>query len=303
MLQGSLKHYSPLMRMLVLLLSSLLGMMIVSLTMMLLVQTLPGFDISSLENLEQHYGFLKLMQALQTVIVFIVPAFIGFILFYDKTEYHFPGKRPLTLVFILIAISIMIFSQSFISWTAWLNQQVNFSEGWKWLGDWIMQSENQAKEMTEVMLKSTGFTDTLVTVVIIAVLPAFGEEIFFRGILQREFKRLFNNAHLAIFITALLFSAFHMQFLTFLPRLVLGIILGYLLLYSENLWVPIAAHFVNNFMAVMLYLHYSKDKIDESILDTQDGNVSWIHAAISFIIIISLILASRKIYKLNTNIE
>ncbi len=92
----------------------------------------------------------------------------------------------------------------------------------------------------------------LVNLLMIAILPAIGEEFFFRGILQRLFSEWFKNIHVAIFITAFIFSAIHFQFFGFFPRFLLGLYLGYLFYWSGNLWIPIVVHFINNALVVIL---------------------------------------------------
>jgi membrane protease YdiL (CAAX protease family) len=93
-------------------------------------------------------------------------------------------------------------------------------------------------------------------VFVIALLPAIGEELVFRGMLQPELFRATGNHHAAIWISAIIFSAFHMQFFGFVPRLLLGALFGYLYVWSANLLIPMIAHFVNNgFSVLMMYLY------------------------------------------------
>ena len=113
--------------------------------------------------------------------------------------------------------------------------------------------EETAGTATFAFLDVSTIGGLLVNLFIIAVLPAIGEEFFFRGILQRLFKDWTKNIHISIFITAFLFSAVHMQFFTFLPRFLLGLLFGYLLFWSKNIWLPVFAHFVNNAIAVLVY--------------------------------------------------
>ncbi|MEL7006274.1 MAG: CPBP family intramembrane glutamic endopeptidase, partial [Bacteroidota bacterium] len=95
----------------------------------------------------------------------------------------------------------------------------------------------------------------LVAIIVIAVIPAIGEEIVFRGMLQNELHTASKNAHVAIWVSAIIFSAIHMQFFGFFPRLLLGALFGYLYYWSGNLIIPILAHFINNgFSLVLVYL-------------------------------------------------
>jgi len=87
---------------------------------------------------------------------------------------------------------------------------------------------------------------------IIAILPAVGEEFFFRGVLQKILIRLFKSVHVAIWVTAFIFSAIHFQFFGFVPRFILGLIFGYLFFWSGTLWLPVISHFINNAVPVIM---------------------------------------------------
>jgi membrane protease YdiL (CAAX protease family) len=112
-------------------------------------------------------------------------------------------------------------------------------------------TEEEAAKLTETFLKMPTIGSFLFNIFMIALLPAIGEEFMFRGLLQRLLKEWLGNIHLAIFISAFLFSALHMQFYGFFPRMLLGIMFGYLFYWSGSLWVPICAHFINNGSAVI----------------------------------------------------
>ena len=75
--------------------------------------------------------------------------------------------------------------------------------------------------------------------------------------IQKIFLKWNGKVHLSIWLTALVFSAVHMQFLGFFPRLILGAVLGYMLVWSGSLWLPIVAHFTNNAFAVSCYLFHT----------------------------------------------
>jgi uncharacterized protein len=105
----------------------------------------------------------------------------------------------------------------------------------------------------------------------IAILPAIGEELMFRGVIQRIFTNWTKNYHWGIWISAFLFSAMHMQFYGFLPRMLLGGMFGYLLVWSGTMWVPILAHFVNNTMGVLGYYLIDKGTITKDIEEWGTG--------------------------------
>ncbi|MDP4687503.1 MAG: CPBP family intramembrane metalloprotease [Salibacteraceae bacterium] len=104
--------------------------------------------------------------------------------------------------------------------------------------------------------------DLIINLLVIAVFPAISEELFFRGFLQNTLLKMGRNHHVAIWVTAFIFSAIHMQFLGFFPRLILGAVLGYSAMYSRSLIVPIIGHFVNNGLAVVLTYYIGMEMMD-----------------------------------------
>ena len=100
---------------------------------------------------------------------------------------------------------------------------------------------------------------------IIALIPAFGEELLFRGLIQKGLFKSWGNIHLAIWLSAFLFSALHLQFLGFIPRFLIGGLLGYLFFWSGSIWLPILAHFVNNATAVLLSFMINKGVINKEL--------------------------------------
>ncbi|HNZ42070.1 MAG TPA: CPBP family intramembrane metalloprotease [Bacteroidales bacterium] len=193
---------------------------------------------------------LKYLQVVNQLALFIVPALI-FALFADNSV---PGylklNRRIKALPLLFAVCIIFAGLPLINWLSELNKNLSLSEKYSWLEQWMRDSETQASDITTAFLSSTSYGGLLINFLVIAILPALGEEFFFRGVLQRLFSEWFKNAHAGIIITALLFSTFHFQFFGFLPRFLLGMFLGYLFYWSGTLWLPIIVHFLNNGLAV-----------------------------------------------------
>jgi uncharacterized protein len=122
-------------------------------------------------------------------------------------------------------------------------------------------SEDNATRITEALMNMHSTGELFYNLLIIAVLPALGEEFLFRGILQKLFKEITQNIHVAIIITAVIFSAIHMQFYGFIPRMMLGILFGYLLHWTGSIWVPVFAHFINNGAAVVFAYIASRQQL------------------------------------------
>ena len=123
----------------------------------------------------------------------------------------------------------------------------------------------------------------------IGIIPAIGEELFFRGVLQRIFSGMTRNYHWGIWITAVLFSLVHSKVFTFLPILILGALFGYLLVWTKSIWVPILAHFVNNTTAVLLYYLSNTGKIKEETLDYGAKSDVWPFVIISAVLTAGII--------------
>jgi membrane protease YdiL (CAAX protease family) len=176
------------------------------------------------------------------------------------------ARLPKTLGWILWAVVFAYFAQPLIDITSQLNAIcMNFLPDS--LVDQADSLEKMAQNITIALLSfdtAWHFPATLLTV---AVFPAICEELTFRGVLQPLFARWTQSIHLGIWISALLFSAIHLQFHGFIPRMVLGAGLGYLVYYSGSLWPAIVAHFMNNAMAVCLAAWFGPDWVQEEMVN------------------------------------
>jgi len=195
---------------------------------------------------------------------------------------------PLTLTLTaMVVFFFMMPNSALIEW----NANVVLPDFLKNLETWARQREDYAEELTTFLTTFASTGEFLLAFIVVAVLPAIGEELVFRGMLQPQLQSATRNAHVAIWISAFLFSSLHMQFFGFVPRLVLGALFGYLYSWSGNLIVPIVAHFINNgFSLLMLYLH-QLGKIDVDIESTKA--VPW-PAVLSGTILTLVLLAYLK---------
>jgi membrane protease YdiL (CAAX protease family) len=167
----------------------------------------------------------------------------------------FHRENDVTKVFTIIPLLGICFLIAISPITEW-NMTFQFPEIMKEFGSWAREQEDKLTEMTELL---TGFNSTgqfILGLVVIAVIPGIGEELVFRGLIQRELWRGTKNVHVAIWVSAFLFSAIHLQFFGFVPRLLLGALFGYLYYWSGNLLIPMVAHFFHNgFTLTMIYLY------------------------------------------------
>lgn len=212
---------------------------------------------------------VKVVQLITMLIGFLLPAvFTAYLL--SRKPFRlmgFPGKitPQQTGLVVLIMISALFVSGSL----GYLNEQIPLSESLK------LQFDNMEDEYLKQMEAIVGLDNIgqlIISILIMAVLPAFCEEALFRGGFQNFLNRATNNPWLSIIIVSLIFSAAHLSWYGFLPRLFLGLVLGVIYHYSGRLWLSILAHFLNNAVAlVMLYAYKQQGKpVDEAMSEAGD---------------------------------
>ena len=190
-------------------------------------------------NSQSEIDAVKFIQMFSSIGLFIVPT-----LFYSYLcDFDLKLKLNFTRQTLLLAIAIMILINPFIAFIYEWNMSFN-------IPDWMLVFDDNAEKITKYFLKMNTLGDLFFNLLVIAIIPAIGEELLFRGYLQQKMTQWLGRPHVAIIVTAFLFSAIHMQFQGILPRFALGLVLGYLFYWSGSLWLPIIAHFLNNAMAV-----------------------------------------------------
>lgn len=169
-----------------------------------------------------------------------------------------------------VMISIVFFMIAF----PFVNYLAEWNASWHiptFLGDWLKGKESQAGEVTRLFLDMPNVGLLILNLIMIALLPAVGEELIFRGIIQGGLQKRINP-HVAIWLAAILFSAVHMQFFGFVPRMLMGVAMGYLFFWSGNLWYPIIAHFTNNALAVGMAYGIQHKSINSTLENTGADN-------------------------------
>jgi len=156
--------------------------------------------------------------------------------------------------------------------------------------------ETEAEKLTESFLVTHTNFDLIINLSMIALLPAVGEELLFRGVLQNLIQQATKNQHWAVIITGFIFSAIHMQFFGFLPRFMLGVFLGYLLVWTGSIWAPILAHFINNGSAVLLSYYEQKNaiNINEEKIGIREGEFWMVIASVIITVSACYILYRSK---------
>jgi membrane protease YdiL (CAAX protease family) len=160
------------------------------------------------------------------------------------------------------------------------------------LGDTLKAFEDQAAALVKTFVSDLSPATFLMVFVVIAVIPGIGEELVFRGLIQNELQRVFRNPHAAIWVAAALFSAFHLQFFGFFPRLLIGALLGYLYYWSGNLWIPVLGHFLNNAMQVTA-IYLMQLKVHSFDVESTES-APWPLVVISLLMLAGLLYYCKK---------
>ena len=255
------------------------GMLLSALLVFLLMLFKMGAEMSPemLKDfqLTNYPDLLRGSQFFQTLGIFLFPSVVCAWLFSDNYKEYLGVDQPIHLPAAVWAIISMIAAVPFLNWTYALNQQMALPESLKGLETWMKEVEAEAARITELLLNTKNISMIVFNVLIICVVAGVCEEFMFRGLLQTFFGRLIRNPHAVIWTIAILFSAIHFQFYGFITRMLLGAWLGYLMYYTKTLWIPILAHFTNNFFSVGEYYLFqnSPDKIRE--IDAIGSGSTW----------------------------
>ena len=239
-------------------------------------------------------NILKLSQALSVIVSFIIPAFLFSYFSSAEKSSYLKLNKGFSLA-LGISVVILVFSvMPIINWAGEINSHMKFPEFIQGIETWMKDKEDEAKKLTESFLQMDGIVDLLGNLIVIALLAAVGEELFFRGCMQNIFVEWFKNKHAAVWITAILFSALHVQFYGFLPRMLLGVVLGYIYIWSGSLWLSILFHFLNNGMAVIFSFLISKGSISEQAETVGSGETPFYYVIGSALVSIGILMFIQK---------
>jgi membrane protease YdiL (CAAX protease family) len=237
---------------------------------------------------------LKILQGVSVILLFIVPAVI-FALLFTKAKIRYLGiLNKAAWKTMLISGVGMVLALPLINGLAELNQHMHLPASFQHLEEWMAQSEAQMKDLTEAFMRGTSVNTLLLNLFVIAFLAALSEELFFRGVIQKVLIECFKNKHVGVWIGAILFSAFHLQFFGFFPRMLMGAYLGYLFVWSGSLWPGIFAHFLNNGLATYSAWLMNRGSVSKDIDTFGSNQQDWIYVFISgVLVIISLVLVYK----------
>jgi uncharacterized protein len=270
-------------------LSGLLGIWVASISTGLSLKVFQNMNFNDASE-KFIYG-LKIIQIFVDVGLFLIPSLLIPIVLFNMNPVSFMGmnKRSGITLFI-IAILLALCVQPIVDISARMNQEMRFPDSLKSLESLMKGLETKNENLMQRFLNMKSGWDILLNIFLIAIMPAVLEEFFFRGFLQKSLQLWIRNGHAAVIITAFVFSFIHMEFYGFLPRFILGLLLGYAYLWSGDIKLPILIHFTNNFLDLGLswYLQQQGKTPAPDASDTGLPAYQYIVAVVIFALLIYL---------------
>ena len=237
---------------------------------------------------------LVIQGALSGVFFILLPSlFISYALHYPLGKLMKPVSLPQIFYVFVIGLCAMIALSVVVEWN--LTIQIPESD----FQQWAQAKEAELKILTEYIINFQSIGQFLVALVVVGVFAAIGEEILFRGLLQNLLASVTGNVHVAIWIAAIVFSAIHLQFYGFFPRVLLGALFGYLYLWSGKLSIAMLAHFFHNGISLVIAFVASQQTEGFNITPEQmDQSAPW-PLVLAFLVL--GIFATVKFIKISTN--
>lgn len=237
---------------------------------------------------------LKLIQTIMVVGSMLLPSLIAAFLFSAQPYKEFYLSYPLSRKNAMRIICATLAVSPCINLIHSYNKQITFPSWLSGIEKWMQASEEAAQKATEMLLQTNSIGGLIMNLLIVALLAALSEEFLFRGILFRWVSDTIKNKHWVIWSIAFIFSAIHLQFYGFIPRMLLGAFLGYLLVWTGTLWAPILAHFTNNALGVLLAYRYAGTGEEIAMMEeVGTGDTLWFSVAGAIIFIACI----RKIWE------
>lgn len=244
-------------------------------------------------------GWLSGLTA-QDIFAFIVPAIAAMAIFYRRPLHVMCLDRAPSWMSLFVVVLFFIVSLPAMNWLVAFNESMTLPSWMSGIEDLMRKAEDEAADLTKTLLDINSIGQLLVTLFVVGLMAGLSEEILFRGAMLRTMQDSRLGTHAVVWIVAIVFSAIHLQFYGFLPRMIIGVWLGYLLVWTRSLWVPIIAHTLNNSTVVVSSYLENKGLVSEGFGDNMglpaDGGIPWLAIA-SFIVSIAIAVWAHRYYK------
>ncbi|MCS6918064.1 MAG: type II CAAX endopeptidase family protein [Chitinophagales bacterium] len=245
------------------------------------------------ENAAQIHA-LKTVQLMASVGMFLVPALLFAWLKFPDGDYLFLNARP-SLIMAGAGTLALLLAVPAVSWLYEWNKTLQLPDALASLQKLLDEAAHANEQLTLAFLATPRQTELFINLIVIALIPALGEELLFRGCIFQLLQEWTRRSHAAVWISAALFSLVHGDLFGFLPRLIMGALLAYLFLWTSNLWVPIIAHAFYNGIQVLLAFLFDHGWIGFDI--REESRMSWP------VVLVSSVICVAAVYWLNRHVE
>lgn len=248
----------------------------------------------SLSSFSNRPFFLYALLIASSFGTFLLPAFI-----LQKLEpyyNYFPAENKKFGMSYLIAVAILFAFGPIMQLIGDANAKMTLPDSLSGIETWMRLQEDSMAELTKNIVMVDRWELLLVNIVVMAIMPAIAEEYYFRGSLMHIIQRLVKNYHITVWLSAIIFSAIHVQFFGFFPRMILGVFFGYMFVWTQNIWIPILTHFVNNATVAILAFVYTRQGKTYADLQSYDSYSIFVYIG-GFILTVLLGIWFYKISK------
>ncbi|MFT4224537.1 lysostaphin resistance A-like protein [Dysgonomonas sp.] len=251
-----------------------------------------GVDVKEMETSAR---VMRMSQMIFQVFTFLIPALAFSFLCQDSSKTYLKLDRKTNLVLLALAIVLILVIQPLIDVIAYYNQQMSLPDSMKFLEEKMRDGELSAKKTVELLFSDRSIFGLIFNLLVISIVAGLTEELFFRGCLQQIVLKISKNEHIAVWITAIIFSVIHFQFFGFIPRVLLGAVLGYLFVWSRNLWIPVIVHTINNAAGVIFaYIYYGTPEYEEITAFSFEKNIWFIISSVILTSILIIIIHRKR---------
>ncbi len=251
-----------------------------------------GVDVNEMDTSAR---VMRMSQMISQVFAFLIPALAFSFFCQGSPKTYLKLDKKANLLFLALAIALMLVIQPLIDVIAYYNQQISLPDSMQFLEEKMRAGELSAEKAVGLLFSDKSVFGLIFNLLVIAVVAGLAEELFFRGCLQQTILKISKNEHIAVWVTAIIFSAIHFQFFGFIPRVLLGAVLGYLFVWSRNLWVPVIVHTINNAAGVIIaYIYYGTPEYEQMTAYSFEKNIWFIIPSVIFTFILIIIIHRKR---------
>ena len=251
-----------------------------------------GISSAGMENLLEDRVLMLSLNSL-SIMIFISPYF-----YVNKLSNYsikiFPINSTPVILVLLLTFFFMILNSGVIEW----NKSINFPEFMNSFETWAFNKEKELEKITIFLVSFENNWEFLFGILSIALIPGICEEYLFRGVLQKNFYLISKNIHIAVWLSAFFFSALHLQFYGFFPRMLLGVLFGYIYYWSGSIVYPMIAHIFNNFFSLTIFYFSQKGLLNENfeVSINSSPKIPMVLIIISVVLFIGFMYLLRKYF-------